>query len=85
MHIGNPMEIQASSSDKPGRRHRIERKYADQLQGHDLWYTSASKTQRKCLHDRGQLSRLTEDEIDALATADAAATKLFLDKVKSRA
>jgi hypothetical protein len=85
LRVPFPMEIQADNKVKAGRRHIMELKFADQIQGHDLWYTSASKTQRKCLRDRNQLSRLTEDEIDALATADAAATKLFLDKVKSRA
>lgn len=85
LRVAKPMELQANDKQKDGRRKVIELKYADQIQGHDLWYTSASKTQRKCLRERGHLSRMTEDEIDALATADAAATKLFLGKVRSRA
>ncbi len=75
--IPNPIEVQASAQKKEKRRQHMELKYADQIQGHGLWYTSASKLQRKCLRERKHYSRLTEDEIDALAVADAAATMLL--------
>jgi hypothetical protein len=77
--IGDPIEVQADNRQKLNRRRTIEAKYADELQKHKLWYTSASKVQRQCLRERNHLSRLTEDEIDALAVADAAVTKVFVE------
>jgi hypothetical protein len=85
LEIPNPLEIQASPEAKELRRKHMELKYADQLAGHGLWYTASREIQGKCLGQRGHLSRLIEDEIDALAVADAACEKLLLDKVKSRA
>jgi hypothetical protein len=79
--IDNPMGVQASSKDKAKRRAKMEAKYADELQKQELWYTNASKSHRLCLRGRNRLSLLTEDEIDALAVADAAATKVLVESL----